>query len=252
MPTISMNRKFSKADIVTLDWDTIYRLSSGTDSLGEPNTYAAFQRVSLKGAEASVVSTENIDHAVIYLHGNGGCAVIEMKFAAENKESYLKAMDYIQSFMKADLSSEVFELYCIPRSFEEAFNIVYVHLIFANGHRTADGYSIILCFDNNNTVVVPFTDEVGNVANPEDVEAEVSMLILPEAAVDDDTPLYDEIQRLEGELAEARKEYQSFTEGMYEEEHKEDPFDDTDEKNDDDIFDIGDDRQYQSDDKIYK
>lgn len=150
-----------KEDFITmLPWQDIFYTASGGDEQNLPNAYGMCAIVQDLGSDNSSAVLEELsfDHAYYKFHISGGAAVIEASFYPDQETQYHKCWRFLSKWFQMlsqkkldDMLHKQLIFTLSPKIFKGQINVIFQSLVYINGHRTKDGFKLIMVWDNQET-----------------------------------------------------------------------------------------------------
>lgn len=168
-----MNERFE------LPWDQLLRLINGKDVNGFPLSASTLSIDEVLKGENKTITLKNtvMDEGAVTLYMSGGCIVAEISFNKGSRAQYEAARILSEGWMKdiesLDRDEQLLTMTITPVLMQGTFFLVLTDLTYACGFETADGYCLVLGFDNERTIPV-ISDEIDVEALIHEVDIEIT------------------------------------------------------------------------------
>lgn len=150
---------------VEIQLSDLFRLSSGKNQEGDPRSAVTLAIDKITGNKSEKVREAFLRNATTSLCVSGGCAAVIIDFPKSEYASFQVTKKLYESWFTKEIQDENMEisLTVIPFSLAGQIILLFTNLVFADNYQLIiddqDIYRILLCFDNNSTMIVT-TDEI--------------------------------------------------------------------------------------------
>ena len=150
---------------VEIQLSDLFRLASGKNQEGDPRSATTLAIDKINGNKSEKVKEVFLKNAITSFCVAGGCAVAIVDFPQNEYASFEVTKRLYESWFTKEIKDEDMEisLTVVPFSLAGQIVLFFTNLAFADNYQLVVNnqkvYRVILCFDNNSTMVMT-TDEI--------------------------------------------------------------------------------------------